>query len=89
MPDHPMIRWETDGGALLPVDRIVRTRDPGYAGDPTYADTQRKNNVDGEHVKDSKAGKLSRRSRELFRARELAPGAPLTHRVARNYVQTP
>jgi hypothetical protein len=56
MPDHPMIRWETDGGALLPVDRNVRTRDPGYAGDPRYADTQRKNNVDGEHVKDSKAG---------------------------------
>jgi hypothetical protein len=24
MPDHPLIRWETDGGAVLPADETGR-----------------------------------------------------------------
>jgi hypothetical protein len=82
MPDHPMIRWETDGGALLPVDRNVRTRDPGYAGDPRYADTQRKNNVEASTSRIQKLAIVPAFARALPGARARSRGASNASRHA-------
>lgn len=46
MPDHPIIRWETDGGATLSADKNSR------AADGRHSETQAEN-VGGRRVEAS------------------------------------
>lgn len=72
MPDHPLIRWETDGGAVLPADENA----PARHG--MTADARSELEADDSRAEDRGVGARNLRTHaNHVRVREIDQGAPL------------
>lgn len=70
MPDHPLIRWETDGGSVLPPD------ENGGARHGMIADARSELEADDRRAEDRGAGARNLRTHaNHVRAREIDQGA--------------
>jgi hypothetical protein len=71
MPDHPLIRWETDGGSVLPADET------GRAHHGVIADARSELEADDNRAEDRGAGPRNLGTHpNHVRVREVDPGAP-------------
>jgi hypothetical protein len=71
MPDHPLIRWETDGGSVLPADENGRARHG------TIVDARSEPEADDRRAEDRGAGARNLRTHaNHVRVREIDRGAP-------------
>jgi hypothetical protein len=71
MPDHPLIRWETDGGAVLPAD------ENGGARHGMIADAGTELEADDRRAEARGAGARTLRTHaNHVRVREIDQGAP-------------
>jgi hypothetical protein len=72
MPDHPLIRWETDGGSVLPADENGRGRHG------MIADARSELEAEDRRAEDRGAGARDLRTQaKHVPAREIDRGAPL------------
>jgi hypothetical protein len=72
MPDHPLIRWETDGGSVLPADENGRARYGVLADAPSELEANDRRAED----RGADARNLRTRANHV-RVREIDRGAPL------------